>query len=139
MKISWDQKRSVVSVCVSGSLKLYGDPARQQSLSQALERALAAAARRVELDLQQLTRLDSTGIAALAQFARDCRTRGVRLAISLPSGTLGDALRLVRIFDGAVVRRRPAAAVGAVVNPLYSANAPAMYLIHREANAASPR
>jgi len=139
MKISWDHKQSAASMCVSGSLKLYGDPARQQRLSQALERALAAAARRVELDLQQITRLDSTGIAALAQFARDCRTRGVRLAISLPSGTLGDALRLVRIFDGAVIRRVPAASSWTTASPLYSANPPAMYLIHRETNAALPR
>lgn len=58
-----------------------------RSVREAMERAADDGARTVELDLRDVTFLDSSGLAAVLHGARDLSARGIAVAARSPPGS----------------------------------------------------
>ena len=82
-----------VVIRVKGELDLYERP----RLERALKKAEASQARRVVLDLEELTFIDAAGIYALVAASRRSRGNGNRLRVTRGKGNVAGMFRLTAL------------------------------------------
>lgn len=79
---------------LTGELDLDSAPAVEVELAHTLSRYS-----RIRLDLDELTFMDSTGIAALVRLKRESRHRGVEMTVRLGDSPVRRVLDLVRVSE----------------------------------------
>jgi anti-anti-sigma factor len=84
---------------VQGDMRLWGRPDLQEQLLQSYGAGLRDETKEVILNMRGLTSVDTMGIAALVRVLIEITKHDLKLKVVLPSGTVGESLRRVRIFE----------------------------------------
>lgn len=87
-----------VTIVVRGDIDLYSSPQFRQSLWNAIERVNKG----VSVDLEQITYMDSSGVATLVEALRGIAKKDASLTLIAPSQPVVKVLQLARldtIFD----------------------------------------
>lgn len=101
MKIESEVKGDVIVIRVDGDVDLYSSPELRTAVLKAVPRAAAG----VEVDLGQVTYMDSSGVATLVEGLRSANEHEVRFTLSEPSEAVMKVLELARLDSVFEVRR----------------------------------
>lgn len=99
MEAQLDQHPGFSVLRVKGDLRLWGRAETEGKLRETIRAALDATLAQLVLNLDELTLIDTTGIASLVRLINECSRRNINLKVVLPSGMTGEAIRVVHIFD----------------------------------------
>jgi len=94
--IRTEKTDEATTITVAGDLDMAVSP----ELRDVLTRAIEARAKRIVVNLKDITMMDSSGIAVLIEALRNCRKSRLGLALSSPSAPVKKVLELARLDEG---------------------------------------
>ena len=100
MDITIETSPSSILLRLSGDLRLWSHEDEEQHLVRAIRTIGQQFPEHLVLSLSSVERVDSLGIGSLVRVLLECARRNVELAVILPRGVAGEAIRRLRVFDG---------------------------------------
>ena len=101
MKVESEERDAVIVIRVEGDVDLYSSPELRSAVLEAVPRASAG----VEVDLGEVTYMDSSGVATLVEGLRSANEHEVRFTLTKPSEAVMKVLELARLDSVFEVRR----------------------------------
>jgi anti-sigma B factor antagonist len=112
---------AVQSLALAGELTIQTAAERKITLVEALEHAEQAGATGLDLDLAEVTELDTAGLQLLLMLQREAAHRGCRVRLAAMSQTVTDVLAIAHL-DAGLDRRVASVVADRTIDPRESAS-----------------
>jgi len=99
MKIELERRGDCQIIRLADDLRFWKQPELEGELLAAFDAALEGPPREVVLNLVEVLRIDSRGIATLVRLPIRCAQRGIGLKVVMPRGVPREAIKHIHIFD----------------------------------------
>jgi anti-anti-sigma factor len=99
MKIEMERRGDCQIIRLADDLRLWTQPELEGKLLAAFDAALEGPPREVVLNLVEVFRIDSRGIAALVRLPIRCAQRDIGLKVVMPLGVPREVIKRIHIFD----------------------------------------
>ncbi len=99
MKLELESRGGCQIIRLSDDLRFWKQPEQEEKLVAAFDAALADGPREVVLNLSDITRIDSRGIASLVRLPIRCAQRQIGLKVVMPLGVSREAIKHIHLFD----------------------------------------
>lgn len=99
MEITIQTSPGATILRISGDLRLWGHAEQEQQLTGVIRAVGQQVPERLVFNLAGIKHVDSAGVGALVRMPLSCAKNSVELAVVLPQGVAGEAIRRLRVFD----------------------------------------
>lgn len=99
MKLELERRGDCQIIRLSDDLRFWKQPELEGKLLAAFDAALENPPREVVLNLSEIIRIDSRGIATLVRLPIRCAQRKIILKVIMPGGVPREAIKHIHLFD----------------------------------------